>query len=72
MNIKSLKLASIYLLSASFFISGCVPSQYQKTIAVTKDATGKIVSTTETESVVQPNNQGWPVKFEHLKGVQPN
>ena len=59
------------LFLASLLLSGCVATQYQKSVSVTKDADGKVVSTTETESVLQPNQQGWPIKFEHLKGVQP-
>jgi len=67
MNAKCLTL----LIIAPLLLVGCVATQYQKTVSVTKDADGKIVSTTETESVIQPNQQGWPIKFEHLKGVQP-
>jgi hypothetical protein len=52
--------------------AGCVSTTYSKSITVTKDSTGKIIQTTETETVVQPHGQGWPVKFEHLHGVQPN
>ena len=59
------------LLIAPLLLAGCVATQYQKSVSVTKDADGKVVSITETESVIQPNQQGWPVKFEHLKGVQP-
>jgi hypothetical protein len=50
---------------------GCVNTQYQKSVSVTKDADGKIIQITETESVIQPNQQGWPMKFEYLKEVQP-
>jgi hypothetical protein len=45
---------------------------YEKTVAVTRDGNGVITQTTETETVVQKNQQGWPVKLEHLKGGQPN
>lgn len=61
----------IALTVAAGLMSGCVATQYQKSITVTKDANGKIVSTALTESIVQPNQQGWPVKFEYLKDVQP-
>lgn len=50
--------------------SGCVSTTYTKTVHVTKDAEGKIIQTVESESVVQPNQSGWPMKFEYLKGVQ--
>ncbi len=55
----------------SLAASGCVSTTYTKTVTVTKDADGKIVQIVESESIMQPNQQGWPVKFEHLKGVQP-
>jgi hypothetical protein len=62
----------IALTIATLLISGCtVPSHFEKSIAVTKDASGKIISTTTTEKVVQPNLVGYPVKFELLNGVQP-
>jgi hypothetical protein len=67
-----MKRKHLSLLAASLLISGCVATQYEKSIAVTKDANGKIISTTLTERVVQPNQNGWPVKFEYLNGVQPD
>jgi hypothetical protein len=51
--------------------TGCVATSYTKSISVTKDADGKILQTVETEGVVQPNQQGWPLKFSYLKGVKP-
>ncbi|MCL7421610.1 MAG: hypothetical protein M8364_11975 [Methylobacter sp.] len=67
-----MKRKHLSLLAASLLISGCVATQYEKSIAVTKDANGKIISTTLTERVVQPNQNGWPVKFEYLNGIQPD
>jgi hypothetical protein len=67
-------LKPIYLLLITGLMAlgtGCVSTTYTKTISVTKDENGKVIQTIETESVTQPNQQGWPVKFEHLKGVQP-
>ena len=62
----------VLLFISSIILSGCtVPSHFEKSIAVTKDASGKIISTTTTEKVVQPNLVGYPVKFELLNGVQP-
>ena len=58
------------VLIAPLLICGCVNTQYQKTVSVTKDANGRIIGSVETESVVQPNQQGWPMKFEYLKGIQ--
>ena len=67
MKIKSL----IILIVMPLLICGCVSTTYTKTVQVTKDASGNIVSRTETESVIQPNQQGYPVKFEYLNGVKP-
>jgi len=66
MNMKS-----IAAFASLIVLTGCVNTQYAKSVAVTKDANGKVVQTVETEGVVQPNQNGWPVNFEHLKGVQP-
>ncbi len=43
---------------------------YTKSVSVRKDADGKIIERIQTESVTQPNQSGWPIKLEHLKGVQ--
>lgn len=51
--------------------SGCVSTTYTQSVSVKKDAEGKVIDITETEAVVQPNQQGWPVKFKYLKGVRP-
>jgi len=64
-------LKKIVLLLCAACLSGCVATTYSKSVAVTKDADGKILQTVETEAIVQPGGQGWPVKFEHLKGIQP-
>jgi len=58
------------LLFIAPIFAGCVATQYQKSISVTKDADGKIISTTETETVLQPPNSGGsslPIKFKYLK-----
>ncbi|MFK5733929.1 hypothetical protein KW869_10350 [Pseudomonas urmiensis] len=60
------------LIATSAVMSGCVvQSTYSKTIAVTKDAEGKVVQTVETETVVQPA-QGYPMRLHLIKGIQPN
>nr|WP_178116366.1 hypothetical protein [Pseudomonas brassicae] len=60
------------VIAASAAMSGCVvQSTYSKTIAVTKDAEGKVVQTVETETVVQPA-QGYPMRLQLIKGIQPN
>jgi hypothetical protein len=66
---KTMKIFSALMLVA-IVCSGCVATSYQKSIAVTKDANGKIISTTETETVVQPPNTGsqsLPIKFQYMK-----
>ncbi len=62
----------LLLALAPLTVSGCVATQYEKSVTVRKDADGRIVERVETERVVQPGQQGWPVKFEYLKGVIPN
>ncbi|MNN87463.1 hypothetical protein D3C81_2050190 [compost metagenome] len=60
------------LITASAALTGCVvQSTYSKTIAVTKDAEGKVLQTVETETVVQPA-QGYPMRLQLIKGIQPN
>jgi len=66
-----MKIKSILLFLAPFLICGCVNTQYEKSVTVTKDANGNIVSRVEHEGVIQPNQQGYPVKFEYLNGVKP-
>lgn len=58
-------------LVASALLTGCVvQSTYSKTVTVTKDAKGNILNITESETVVQPA-QGYPIKLQLVKGVQP-
>lgn len=60
------------LITASATLTGCVvQSTYSRTIAVTKDAEGKVLQTVETETVVQPA-QGYPMRLQLIKGIQPN
>ncbi|MGH2290662.1 MULTISPECIES: hypothetical protein [Pseudomonas] len=60
------------LITASVMLTGCVvQSTYSRTIAVTKDAGGKVLQTVETETVVQPA-QGYPMRLQLIKGIQPN
>ncbi|MDA7021091.1 hypothetical protein [Pseudomonas fragi] len=59
------------VVGAALLINGCVvQSTYSKTISVTKDANGKIIQTVESETVVQPAN-GYPMRLEKIKGIQP-
>ncbi|AAY39336.1 hypothetical protein JTE78_01280 [Pseudomonas syringae pv. aptata] len=57
------------LLLAVISISGCVQTAYSKSIAVTKDASGRVVQTVETETVTQPG-QGYEMRLEKIQGVQ--
>ncbi|MCK9799552.1 hypothetical protein BK634_30300 [Pseudomonas chlororaphis] len=62
---------ALTLFAAVMALNGCVvQSTYSKSIAVTKDAEGRVVQTVETETVVQPA-QGYPMRLEKIKGIQP-
>ncbi|MFL1513269.1 hypothetical protein [Pseudomonas prosekii] len=50
-------------------MSGCVQGTYTKSVQVTKDETGRVVQTVETESVTQVG-QGNAMRLEKIKGVQ--
>ena len=59
------------VVGAALLMNGCVvQSTYSKTVAVTRDADGKIIQTVESETVVQPAN-GYPMRLEKIKGIQP-
>jgi hypothetical protein len=47
-------------------LSGCVQTQFHKSVTILKDADGKIISRQETEGVTQVG-QTWTIQFEHLK-----
>ncbi|AAO58120.1 hypothetical protein SAMN05444506_101251 [Pseudomonas syringae] len=57
------------MLLAVISISGCIQTAYSKSIAVTKDASGRVVQTVETETVTQPG-QGYEMRLEKIQGVQ--
>ncbi|WP_430458821.1 hypothetical protein [Pseudomonas sichuanensis] len=62
----------LVVIAAAAATSGCVvQSTYSKSVTVTKDAEGKVVQTVETETVVQPA-QGYPMRLQFIKGIQPN
>jgi hypothetical protein len=65
-----MKIKLVILFITTILLSGCIPSHYEKSIEVTKDASGKVVSTKTIERVVQPNQHGYPIKFELINGVQ--
>ena len=54
-------------------LGGCVPITYQKTLSVRKDAMGKVIETTETETIVEPHSEMTrikplgPTQFDNLK-----
>lgn len=54
------------LLAICALLSGCVQTQFSKSITIHKDATGRITGTSETESLTQPGS-AMPVRFEHIK-----
>lgn len=65
-----MKINAAFLLVVITAISGCVQTAYSKSISVTKDADGRVVQTVETETVTQPG-QGYQMKLEKIKGIQP-
>jgi hypothetical protein len=65
-----MKLNAALLLLAITALPGCVQTAYSKSISVTKDAEGRIVQTVETETITQPG-QGYQMKLEKIKGIQP-
>lgn len=63
---------TIIALAALIVCSGCVvQTTYTKTVSVKKNSEGKIIETVETEGIVQPCQNGYPVKFQYLDGIQP-
>ena len=65
------RLHFLSLVGAALLMNGCVvQSTYSKTIAVTKDANGKIIQTVESETVILPAN-GYPMRLEKIRGIQP-
>jgi hypothetical protein len=69
----TIKLIVAGAIALSLLTTACtVPTIYSKEVKVTKDAQGRITQTEETERVTQPQGKGHPVKFDHLKGVDPN
>jgi len=63
---------ALVLLVFAVWLSGCtVPSSYSKSIAVKKDADGKILEIVETETVFQSSQRAYPIKFGYLKDDQP-
>jgi ABC-type glycerol-3-phosphate transport system substrate-binding protein len=68
---KNKSLTFLFITALVLMTSGCVNTQYQKSVAVTKDANGKITGMVETETIIQPNQSGYPVKFQYLKDIQP-
>ena len=63
---------ALVLLAFAASLSGCtVPTTYSKSVTVKKDATGNVLEIAETETVIQPGGQGYLLRFEHLKGIQP-
>jgi hypothetical protein len=57
------------IIAVALSLTGCVATQMTRSISVTRDADGKIISTTETETVTQPPNCGsssLPIIFHNL------
>jgi len=60
-----MKKVSMFVL-VCLVLSGCVASLYTKQVQVNKDANGKIISTTETETIQQQGSTEG-LKFKNLK-----
>jgi hypothetical protein len=58
------------VLCGMILMAGCVNTQYQKEVTVTKDKDGNVVSRVETERAIQFRD-GLFITFDHLKGVDP-
>lgn len=67
---SDMKCNSAVLLLALTTLTGCVQTAYSKSVSVTRDADGRVVQTVETETVTQPG-QGYQMKLEKIKGIQP-
>ncbi|HBF33378.1 TPA: hypothetical protein DDW35_02320 [Candidatus Sumerlaeota bacterium] len=48
-------------------LSGCTRTCYHKEISVKKDASGKIIETTETESITQPWREDFPFPYQRIE-----
>jgi hypothetical protein len=59
----------LILCTLALTMGGCVQGTYTKSVQVTKDETGRVVQTIETESVTQVG-QGNAMRLEKIKGVQ--
>lgn len=55
---------------SSIFMTGCIGTQFQKSVSVTKDADGRIIQTVETETVIQ-GGSSYPMKLKHLNKQNP-
>jgi hypothetical protein len=61
--------AKTLIIALALSLTGCVATQMSRSISVTRDADGKIISTTETETVTQPPNNtsaSLPIRFHNL------
>lgn len=54
------------------FLAGCVTTHYKKSVTVTRDPSGKILSIVEYEEAWTPNQTGHGITFEYLPGIQVN
>ena len=61
-----MKSPRLVILAFLIIITGCVRTQFSKTVSVTKDANGNVISRTEVESMTQPGS-AWPMTMELLK-----
>jgi len=62
-----IKVISLALGAACFAFSGCTSVMYTKSVTVKKDAAGKVVETTDYESITEPHSESGKINFEYLK-----
>ena len=65
-------LTLVLVLLVLVLVAGCTQTHYTKSVEAHLDANGNLVKTIVTERAFQPNQSGWDMKFDYLKGVKTN
>lgn len=55
------------LATGCLFFSGCTAVTYTKSVSVKKDASGKVIESTDFESITEPHSESGKINFEYLK-----
>lgn len=56
----------LLVLIGVILLAGCVATSFHKKVIVEKDGTGKIIKTTVTEELIQPNRAEEPMPGKYL------